>query len=122
MNDGLTATQVQQGKGLGFIPALAYLAAAHVGRVRLELQKGRSGESHGLQSVFGFEAIGDEIDSTDNSHSGSQEIAKEYSQLGQPYMREAEIINGIKFALIHNLHSCPNSYQKPALLNAISCT
>ena len=42
MDDRLTATQVQQGKGLGFVPALADLAAAHVGRVRLELQKARA--------------------------------------------------------------------------------
>ena len=54
MDDRLTATQVQQGKGLGFVPASADLAAAHVGCVRLELKKARSGESHGLQSIFGF--------------------------------------------------------------------
>ena len=55
-----------------------------------------------MQSVFGFEAIADDIDSTDNSHSGSQETAKEYFQLGRPYMREAGIINGIKFALLQS--------------------
>ena len=53
-----------------------------------------------MQSVFGFEAIADDIDSTDNS--GSQETAKEYSQLGRPYMREAGIINGIKSALLQS--------------------
>ena len=83
MDDRLTATQVQQGTGLGFVPASADLAAAHVGRDRLELQKAmaRSGESHELQSVFGFEAIADDIDSTDNSHSGSQETAKNIPSL-----------------------------------------
>ena len=101
MDDRFTATQIQQGKGLGFVPASADLAAAHVGRIRPELQKARSGESPGLQSVFGFEAIADDIDSTDNSHSGSHETAKEYFQLGQPYMREAGI-NGIKFALLQS--------------------
>ena len=51
MDKTLTATQVQQGSGLGFVPASADLAAAHVGRVRLEMRKARSTENQVLQSL-----------------------------------------------------------------------
>ena len=51
MDETLTATQVQQGSGLGFVPASADLAAAHVGRVRLEMRKARSTENQVLQSL-----------------------------------------------------------------------
>ena len=102
MDETLTATQVQQGIGLGFVPASADFAAAHVGRVRLEMKKARSAESQGLQSIFEFEAVADSIDANDNSHSGSTQTAREYSQLGRPYMREAGICKGIKFALLQS--------------------
>ena len=97
-----TATEVQQGSGLGFVPASADLAAAHVGRVRLEMRKARSTENQVLLSIFEFETVADSIDANDNSHSGSPHTAKEYAQLGRPYMREAGISKGIKFALLQS--------------------
>ena len=55
-----------------------------------------------MHSVFEFETIADGIDATDNFHSGSQETAREYSRLSRPYMREAGIFKGIKFALLQS--------------------
>ena len=101
-NPSLTPSDIQTGKGIGFIPAAVDGASSHLGKISRIVSKTRQQSpllSH-KWSVEDFENIADEIDATDKEHVGDSGVSEQqYKKLGRPYLRSVGIEDGVKYLL-----------------------
>ena len=104
LNPLIKPKDIQQGSGIGLIPAAVDQASANTGRLRHEVHKDREQflVSSTKWKVNSFEDVADEMDEEDENVCGAPtEEVDQLKKLSCPYLASAGIENGINY--IHTM-------------------
>ena len=102
-NPSLKTKDLSIGQGLGYCPASADLSAAHKRRInciRKKAVRNTDGLLQGYLSLVHMEKIADDIDEKDKEMEDSENISREYTKIGRPYMRKYAITSDSVYQLI----------------------
>ena len=102
LNPLIKPKDIQQGSGIGIIPAAVDQASANTGRLQHEVRKAR--EQFLVSSKWKVNSFEDEIDEEDENVCGTPaEEVDQLKKLSSPYLASAGIENGINYIHAHNV-------------------